>query len=185
MHGHGNVAEQGFGARGGDFQVAVLAFDGIEDVPHEAVFFLADDFQVRHRRAQHRVPVDQPLAAVDQAFPVQFDEDFADRPGQALVHGEAFAAPVRRGAQPPHLAGDGRAGVLLPFPHLFQEFLAAEVMALDALGVELALDHDLRGDAGVVGARLPQGVVTLHAVQADERIHQGVLEGVAQCAACR
>ena len=47
------------------------------------------------------------------------------------------------------------------------------------LCVELALDHDLRGDAGVVGARLPQRVVAPHAVVADQRVHQGVLEGVA------
>jgi hypothetical protein len=37
--------------------------------------------------------------------------------------------------------------------------LAAEVVAGLALGVELALHHHLGGDAGVVGARLPQRVV--------------------------
>ena len=36
---------------------------------------------------------------------------------------------------------------------------------------ELALDHDLRGDAGVVGAHLPQRVEAAHAVVADQRIH--------------
>ena len=46
------------------------------------------------------------------------------------------------------------------------------------LRVELAFHHDLGGDAGVVGARLPQGVVARHAVIAGERVHQGVLEGV-------
>ena len=36
----------------------------------------------------------------------------------------------------------------------------------DALGVQLALDDDLRRDAGVVGARLPQRVVAAHPVVA-------------------
>ncbi len=48
-----------------------------------------------------------------------------------------------------------------------------------ALGGQLAFDYHLGGDTGVVGARLPQGVVTLHAVVAGQRIHDGVLEGVA------
>ena len=46
----------------------------------------------------------------------------------------------------------------------FRGIFAAEVVAGNALGVELALDDDLRRDAGVVGARLPQGVVALHPV---------------------
>ena len=45
--------------------------------------------------------------------------------------------------------------------------------------LELAFHHDLRGDARVVGARLPQRVVALHAVVARERIHQGLVEAVA------
>ena len=57
--------------------------------------------------------------------------------------------------------------------------LAAEVVAGLALGLKLALDHHLGGDAGVVGARLPQGVVALHAVIADQRVHDRVLERVA------
>ena len=44
------------------------------------------------------------------------------------------------------------------------------------LCVELSLHHDLGGDAGVVGAGLPQGVVTAHAMKAGERIHDGLVE---------
>ncbi|MNT71269.1 hypothetical protein D3C72_2097360 [compost metagenome] len=52
-------------------------------------------------------------------------------------------------------------------------------MAADALGGQLALNHHLGGDAGVVGARLPEGVATLHAAEADQRVHDGVVEAVA------
>jgi hypothetical protein len=52
-------------------------------------------------------------------------------------------------------------------------------VARDALAVELALHHDLRRDAGVVGARLPQRVVAAHAVVARQRIHDGLVEAVA------
>ena len=39
--------------------------------------------------------------------------------------------------------------------------------------------HGLRGDAGVVGAGHPQGVVALHAPPADQHVLQRVVEGVA------
>ena len=52
-------------------------------------------------------------------------------------------------------------------------------MAADTVGGELALDHHLRGDAGVVGARLPERVVAAHAVEAHEGIHDRVVEAVA------
>ena len=98
---------------------------------------------------------------------------------QLLVHREVFAAPVGRGAQAAHLAGDGGAGFFLPLPDLFHEFLAAQVVARDLLRIELALDHDLRGDAGVVGARNPQRVVAAHAVVARQAIHDGLVERMA------
>ena len=44
----------------------------------------------------------------------------------------------------------------LPLPDALDEFLAPEIEAVFAFGGELALDHHLRGDAGVIGARLPQ-----------------------------
>jgi hypothetical protein len=42
-----------------------------------------------------------------------------------------------------------------------------------------AFDDDLGGDAGVVGARLPQRVVAAHAVVARQRIHDRLVEAVA------
>ena len=44
---------------------------------------------------------------------------------------------------------------------------------------ELPLDDELRGDAGVVGARLPEGVEAAHAVPADERVLERAALGVA------
>ena len=185
VHGNRAVAEQGFRARGGDRQIfgAVLVpfrvFERIADFPDEAVFLGAHHFEVGHRGLQHGVPVHQPLAAIDEPFAVEPHEHLGDGLRQAGIHSEALAAPVGAGAEPAHLTGDGRARVLLPLPHLVEEFLAAEIVARDALRVELAFHNDLRGDAGVVGAGLPQRVVARHAVIAGERVHQGVLESVA------
>ena len=45
--------------------------------------------------------------------------------------------------------------------------------------LQLLLDDDLRRDAGVVGAELPQRVVAAHPVVADQHVHQRLLERVA------
>ena len=44
---------------------------------------------------------------------------------------------------------------------------------------KLTLDHDLRGDARVVGARNPGGVAAFHTVVAGQAVHDGLVEGMA------
>ena len=58
------------------------------------------------------------------------------------------------------------------------EVLAAEVVAADALLLQLALHHDLRGDAGMVGAGHPQRVEAAHPVVARQAVHDGLVERV-------
>ena len=128
-YGHGAVAEQGFRAGGGDYKMALLGGQGVADVPHRPLFFAGNDFQVGNRGVEFRVPVDQPLAAVDQTLFVELDEGFPDRFGQPLVHGEALVLPVQGGAQATQLPGDGAAGFLLPFPDALDELLAPEIVA--------------------------------------------------------
>src|SRR6185437_12180686 len=66
-----------------------------------------------------------------------------------------------------------------PPPNAFDESLAAEIVARFALRRELVLHDLLGGDAGVVGADLPQRVVAAHAVVTDQRVHDRLLERVA------
>jgi hypothetical protein len=98
MHRHGGIAQHGFRAGGGNDQIAAAFGQRVADVPHEAAFLGADHFQIRDGGVQHRVPVDQPLAAIDQPLLVQADEHLAHRRRQAIVHGEALArsSPPRR-----------------------------------------------------------------------------------------
>jgi hypothetical protein len=191
VDGDCHVAQQGLGPRGGHGEALQAAdrpaLEGIEKLPDLSLLFLGVDLEVRHRGAEHRVPVDQALAAVDEAFLVEAHEHLGDRARHARVHGEVAGVlalgvgviPVRGGAEAPHLPRDGRARLLFPLPDPLDELLAAEVVAALALLLELALDHDLRGDAGVVRAHDPVGVVAAHAVESDQRVHQRLLERVA------
>ncbi len=147
-------------------------------MPQLAVLLLALHLEVRQRRQQHRIPVDEPLAAIDEALVVQFHEHLGDGARQIRIHREALARPIDRGAEPAHLRADGAAGMCLPLPHAYHEGLAPEAQAIGAFRFELALHHHLRRDARMIGAGLPQGPLAAHAVIARQHIHQRVLEGV-------
>ena len=153
-----------------------------EAARHFAGFHL----QVGNRGLQLRVPVHQPLVAIQQALPIQLDEHLEDGLVEALVHGEAFVLPVARRAQPAQLAGDGAAALFLPGPHFLHERLAAHGGAAGLLRLgKLALHHHLRGDAGMIGAHHPARIAAIQPVPADQHVLQRVVERVADVQAAR
>ena len=150
MDGDRAVAEHRLGPGGGDGDVVALflevdvavgvlldivvglaAGERILEVPHVAVDFAVLDLEVGDRGLELRVPVDQPLAVIDQALLVERDEDLEHGLRQALVHGEALARPVAGGAEALQLVEDRAAGFVLPLPDLVDEGLAAHVAAAD------------------------------------------------------
>ena len=111
---------------------------------------------------------------------MKFYKNFKNGPRQALVHGEALARPVAGGAQPLELIDDGAAALGLPFPHALEEGLAAHLAAALLLPLhQLALDHHLGGDAGVVGARLPKHVLARACARTGTGFLQRVVERMA------
>ena len=73
---------------------------------------------------------------------------------------------------------DGAAALFFPGPHPLEESLAADAVAGQAFGLQMFDHHAFGGDAGVIGAGLPQGVATLHAPPADQGVLQRVVEGM-------
>ena len=53
---------------------------------------------------------------------------------------------------------------------MLEEGLAANLGALDALALQVALDHHLRRDSGMVGADYPERVLAEHSLAAGEDI---------------
>ena len=179
IHRHRDVAQHRFRARRRHDHGATAICKRIANLPELALLLFALDLEVGHRRAERRVPVDEALAAIDEAVVVQAHERFEHRGRQTFVHREALARPVGGRAQAPHLLRDGGAGFFLPRPHALDELFATEIVPRRALAGELLLDDDLRRDARVIGADLPQRVVAAHAVIADHEIHQRLLERMA------
>ena len=62
---------------------------------------------------------------------------------------------------------------------MIEESLAADLDTLNALTVEVSLDHHLRGDAGMVGADHPERVLALHSGMARQNVLQRIVERMA------
>src|SRR5487761_484275 len=124
-------------------------------MPQVTLLLFALHLQVGESGEQHRVPIHEPLAAVDQALLVQTYEYLDDRARQVRVHREAVARPVDGVSQAAHLRGDGAARLRLPLPNALHEGLASEVAALAALRLELALHDHLGCNPGMIGTGLP------------------------------
>jgi hypothetical protein len=175
----GGVAKHGFGARCGDGEKTVRAIHRIADVPEAALGVLMNGFEIGQRGVAARAPVHHVGAAVDEAALVEAHEGFGDCEGEFGREGEALARPVDAVADGLHLIDDASAVLALPLPDALFEGLAAELMASDSFFGELAFHHHLRGDAGVIGARQPEGVVAAHAMPAGGGVHDGVVHHVA------
>ena len=186
VNGDGGVAEHGLGSRGrNDDELPHLAFDRIFEVPQMAFDLDVLDLEVGHRSLEPRIPIDQPLVLVDEALAVEFDEDLEHRTRQPLVHRETFARPVAGGAQAAQLLHDCAAIFVLPLPYSIEKLLAPHGNpALLALG-QIALDDELRRNAGMVRAGLPEHILAAHPFEAGQHVLQSVIEGMADMQAPR
>ena len=183
LRGDGNarVAEHSLGARGGDDDV-VLAVDRlgqrVAQVPQVALIVLVLGLVVRDSGGAVGAPVDDALAAVDQAVVVPVAEDLADGLCIVLVHGKALVVEVDGAAHALDLLDDDAAVLVGPVPAGVDKLVASNLQAADALALELLVDLGLRGDTGVVGAEHPACGLAAHAGHTDDGVLDGVIGGV-------
>ena len=178
MHGHGRVAQHRLRPRRGDGHAAA-AGHVVADVVERAGHVTVRDLEVADGRAAARAPVHEVAVLVDVALLVEGDEHLGHGADVALVEREALALVVARAADALELLDDGAAVLTAPLPDAADELLAPEVLLGEALRAQHLLDHVLRGDAGVVGAHQPAGVLAQHAVVARQHVLDGVVERVA------
>ena len=178
MHGDSLVTEKRFRTRRRNDDAFAAVGGRVTDFPEMSGGFFAFDFEVAHRALQLRIPVDEALAAVNEAFAIKLNEGLFHDLGQLFVHREIKTGPVKAVPQAAHLIQNRTARNLLPVPNALDEFITADVAAILAFALQLAFHHDLRGDAGVIGTRKPQRVVARHAVVTGQGVHHGLVEGV-------
>ena len=117
------------------------------------------DLEVGERRAALGAPVDEPRRAVDEPLLVQAHEGLAHRAVHVRVHREPLARPVRRCAQHRAARGCGRRSRPSTPTRARRTPRGRGRGGSCPRLASCALDHDLGGDARVVGAGLPERVV--------------------------
>ena len=180
--GDARVAEHGLGARGGDDDV-VLAVDRlgqrVTQVPQVALLVLVLGLVVRDGGGAVGAPVDDALAAVDQAVVIPVAEHLAHGLGVVLVHREALVIEVDRAAHTLDLLDDDAAVLVGPIPAGVDKLVATDLQAADALALELLIDFGLRSDTSVVGTEHPTRGLAAHAGHTDDGVLDGVVGSVA------
>ena len=183
MHGHGGIAEHGLRPGGGDVYVLRLTRLRVDyrvlEVPEVSLDGFVIDLVVGDGSLKLGVPVDQALAAINQTVLEELEKRVANGLAADFVQGEAHTPPVAGATHQLQLLDDAFLVLVLPLPDTFNELIPSEVVPGESLFLEDASLHDgLGGDAGVVHAGLPQGVVFPHAVPADEDVLQRIVNGV-------
>ena len=138
------------------------------------------DFVVGKGGEGDGIPVDEPLAPINQAVGKEFEECLTDRSLTHRVHGEPDPLPVAGAAYCLELLDNRLLVLVLPLLDKLDELRAGEVRTLLALLQEPFLDHGLCGDTGVIGAGHPESVSSAHPVEPDQNVLQRVVEGVAE-----
>jgi hypothetical protein len=173
------ITQHRLGPRGRHHDIVrFVAHDGIALIVQRALDILVLYLLVSERGSAAGTPVDDVVTPVDEPLLVQAHEHLAHRAAESRVKGKSGTIPIRRTADRLQLVEDGAARLLHPRPDALDEFLAAQVPALDSLGGQSTLDDVLRGDPSVVGPRHPQRFPALHAAPADEHILNSVVQAV-------
>ncbi len=126
-----------------------------------------------------RTPVDNPFAAVNQAFFVQPYKYFAHGFGTPFIQRKTFPIPIAGGTQLLQLPDNTAAVLFFPFPGALQKSVTADLLFREALFAHLLHNFRFRCNGGVIGARQPQRAVALHPPPADQNILEGFVQRMA------
>ena len=173
------ISEQCLRTGGGNLhKTAFLPNYRVVDVPEKSILLLMLHFRIGDGSLTYRTPVYNAASLVDPTFFIQLDKYVLNGFGTALIHGKALALPVRGRSQLPELLYDASAVLFSPLPALLQELFPGQIRLVDSLLLEGFNNLNLRGDGGVVRSRLPQRIVALHSLKANQDILHGVIQSV-------
>ena len=142
---------------------------------HSPFGLLMVDLIVRKRSTAGRAPVHQIVAAVDKTAFIEGNEYSADGMGKPFVHRKPFPRPIDGSADFTQLIGDNRVVLFFDFPRAFKKGFPPEIVPCFAFRFQLAFNHILRCDTGMVGTGYPERFIAFHTVIADNDILQHIV----------
>ena len=135
-----------------------------------ALLLLVFHFGIRNRGLAYRAPVHHAVTLVNPSLLMHLYEGLGHGLVAALVHGEALTVPVAGRSQLLQLLHNAVTILFAPLPALLKKALAAKICLGDALLLQLIDDLYLSRDGGMVGPGLPQCIIALHSLKADDDV---------------
>ncbi|CCX63430.1 uncharacterized protein BN785_00852 [Firmicutes bacterium CAG:791] len=135
-----------------------------------ALLLLVFHFGIRNRGLAYRAPVHHTVALVNPSLLMHLYEGLGHGLVAALVHGEALTIPVAGRSQLLQLLHNAVTILFAPLPALLKKALTAKICLGDALLLQLIDDLYLGCNGGMVGPGLPQCIIALHSLKADDDV---------------
>jgi len=170
------VAKHGLWTRGRNRNMTIAILEWVLQVPHMPCDFFHLNFVVGQGGQRHRVPIHQPLAAIDEPVFKEFEEGMPHGCGAHWVHGEPRPCPIATGTKFTKLTEDDC--LILVFPLLGQrdKLVAGHVRTPSTRLLKPLLNDRLRSDASMVSPRQPKCCCASHAVVSNENVLQRPIE---------
>ena len=161
---------------GGANGIGILVGHIVAQVEQVATLVAVDYLLGAEHSLSLGIPVHHAQSAVYQPLVIEVAEDAQYAFAALLVHCKRSAVPVAAGTQAAKLLQDDASVLVCPSPSMLEKLLTCEVALLYPL-CSKAVDHlGLSGDAGVVSAGHPAGILAIQACFA----HQNVLDSVVE-----
>ncbi len=148
-------------------------------MPEKSVAFGKFYFCVGNGSLAVRAPVNNTLSTVDKALFIKADKHFTHCLGAAFIKCKALAVPVAGTAALFKLLHNAPAIFFPPLPCTVKKSLAPDLFLGKALFPHGFNDFCLRCNGSMVGARHPEGRVTLHPAPANQDILQRFIKCMA------
>ena len=178
VHRNPGIAQHRFRSGGRDNDRAGTIGIGIANMIQFALGILMLHLVIRQCSPAARAPVDDIITFIDETFLIESNKDLPNRLGKPLIHSESLTFPVAGGTKFLQLVDDRAALFRAPLPYLVDKGITAEIVSGFSLPGQLPFNDVLGGNAGMIGSRYPQGVVTAHAVITSQDILQSIVQGM-------
>lgn len=183
IYGDGGISRNRFGSGGRDGEELLLGSGyGDTEMVEQSLLLFHDDLLIGKSGPRNWAPVDHSTTPIDQFLMEEIDKDFLDASRVGGVHGKAFPGPVAGSPQFFQLLDNDSAVFFFPLPDFLKESLPPQIVPMSDLSVffQGPLDHGLRGDAGMVGARQPENLHPEEASPTGEDVLNRVVEDMTQ-----
>ena len=160
------------------YKTAFLPHDGVVDVPEKAILILMLHLGIGNRSLAFGAPVYYLRTLVYPAFFIKIKKCLLYRFRTAFIHGKALSVPVCGGAQLMKLIYDTATVLFSPFPAVFKEFFPSYLVFIYTLCLQAFRNLYLCGNGRMIGARLPQCLVSFHPLPTGQDILKCIIQGM-------